>query len=61
MKTERCQINIRIEPELYDFIIKYAHENYKTVTGVLREMIAKLYKENKLPTVVDENGKGVVK
>ena len=46
LKKEKKQINIRLEPELYDFINKYAKENYKTVTAVVREMIAKLFKEN---------------
>lgn len=54
-KEERKQINIRLEPELYDFLVKYAKENYKTVTGVLRELIANLLKERKLPVVVKGN------
>jgi hypothetical protein len=55
--NSRRQINIRLEEELYDFIVKYAKDNYKTVTAVLREIIAKLYKENKLPLVVKNNDK----
>lgn len=51
-KSQRKQINIRLETELYDFLVKYSKENYKTVTAVVREMIAKLYKEHQLPTVV---------
>jgi predicted DNA-binding protein len=52
-KRKRKQINIRLEPELYEFLSEYAKKNYKTVTGVLRELIADLYKEyNKLPVVV---------
>lgn len=54
-KERKKQINIRLAPELYDFLAKYAKENYKTVTGVLREIIAKLYKEHmekKPPLVV---------
>jgi len=51
-EKERKQINIRLEPELYEFIVRYAKDNYKTVTGILRELIAKLYKENKIPVVV---------
>ena len=48
MSTEkRKQINIRIESELYEFLSQYAKENYKTVTGVLRELIANLFKEHK--------------
>jgi len=37
---------------LYEFIVRYARDNYKTVTGILRELIAKLYKENKVPVTV---------
>lgn len=51
------QINIRIQRELYEFLLAYAKENYKTVTGVLREIIAKLYKESQLPTVVKPDDK----
>lgn len=50
--AERKQLNVRLEPELYEFIVKYARDNYKTVTGILRELIAKLYKENKVPVTV---------
>ena len=49
---DRMQVNIRLERELFDFIVKYAEENYKTVTGILRELIAKLYKESKVPVTV---------
>ena len=48
----RKQINIRLERELYDFLAKYSVENYKTVTAVVREMIADLYKASKNPVVV---------
>ncbi len=52
-KSERKQLNVRLEAELYDFILKYSKENYKTVTAVLREIIAKLYKESlEAPLVV---------
>jgi len=51
-KEDKQQLNIRLELELYDFLIKYSKENYKTVTGVIRELITKLYKENKVPLVV---------
>jgi len=50
--ADRKQINIRLEPELYEFIVKYSKDNYKTVTGILRELIAKLYKESKVPVTV---------
>jgi hypothetical protein len=50
--AERKQLNVRLEPELYEFIVRYARDNYKTVTGILRELIAKLYKENKVPVTV---------
>jgi len=50
--AERKQLNVRLEPELYEFIVRYAKDNYKTVTGILRELIAKLYKENKVPVTV---------
>jgi hypothetical protein len=52
---DRKQINIRLEPELYEFIVMYAKDNYKTVTGILRELIAKLYKENKVRVAVKNN------
>jgi len=58
--NHRKQINIRLERELYDFLVKYSKENYKTVTAVVREMIADLYKQHNQPVVVDENGKVVV-
>lgn len=54
-KTERRQINVRLEQELYDFLVKYSKENYKTVTAVIREIIADLYKESrKAPLVVKD-------
>lgn len=43
-KRERKQINIRLERELHDFLVDYAKGEYKTVTAVVREMIAGLYK-----------------
>ena len=46
MKKERKQINIRLETELHDFLAEYAKENYKTVTAVVREMIAALYRQH---------------
>ena len=50
----RKQINIRLEKELYDFLVQYSKENYKTITAVVREMIADLYKEHKsLPLVIN--------
>jgi len=52
----RRQINIRLEVELYDFLVKYSKENYKTVTATVREMIAALYKNHQFPLVVNENG-----
>ena len=48
---DRQQINIRLERELYDFLVRYAKQNYKSVTAILREIIADLYKENKVPLV----------
>jgi hypothetical protein len=56
-KNGRKQINIRLERELYDFLAKYSVENYKTVTAVVREMIADLYKASKNPVVVKSNNK----
>lgn len=53
-KVQKHQINIRIEQELYDFLFKRAKENYKTVTAIVRELIAKEFKEhNALPTTRD--------
>jgi hypothetical protein len=49
--AERRQINIRLEIELHDFLVEYARKNYKTVTAVVREMIATLYRQgNKAET-----------
>ena len=45
--ADRKQINVRLELELYEFLSKYSRENYKTVTAVIREMIADLYKKNR--------------
>jgi hypothetical protein len=58
---EKKQINLRLNQELYDFLMDYSKENYKTVTAVIREMIIDLYKQYKNPLVVDENGKMVLK
>jgi hypothetical protein len=58
-KRDRKQINVRLERELYDFLVKYARGNYKTVTGVLREMVADLKKAHEERVVVDENGNTV--
>jgi len=54
-KNGRKQINIRLETELYDFLVLYSKENYKTITAVVREMIANKFKEYKsLPVVRDK-------
>ena len=58
---KRRQINIRLERELYDFLVAYAKDNYKTVTAVVREMIAGLYKEYKSNLIMDENGNPIIK
>lgn len=51
----RKQLNIRLEPELYDFLVEYSKEHYKTVTAVVRELIVDLYSESKkAPTVVKQ-------
>ena len=55
------QINLRLEVELYDFLVKYSKENYKTVTALVRELIADLYKEYKLAVVRDEDDNVVIK
>jgi len=44
--SNRRQINIRLERELYDFLVKYSKKEYKTITAVVREMIANLYKNS---------------
>ena len=59
--AERKQVNIRLETELFDFLVEYSKENYKTVTGIVREIIADLYKAHKDRIVVDENGVVVIK
>lgn len=46
-KRDKKQINIRLERELFDFLVEYSKENYKTITGILREIIADLYKSHK--------------
>jgi len=53
--VDRQQINIRLERELYNFLVKYAQQNYKTVTAILREIIADLYKENQVPLVIKKD------
>jgi hypothetical protein len=55
----RKQINIRLEKELYDFLVQYSKDNYKTVTATVREMIAALFKEHRQPTVINERGEVV--
>lgn len=47
MVKERKQINIRLEKELYDFLSEYAELNFKTITGVVRELIANLKKSKR--------------
>jgi predicted DNA-binding protein len=47
LSEEKKQINIRLEAELYDFLTRYAKRNFKTLTGVLREVIVDLYNEDK--------------
>jgi hypothetical protein len=51
-EKSRKQLNIRLEPELYDFLVDYSKKHYKTVTAVVRELIVDLYSESKLPTTV---------
>lgn len=51
-KEPRRQINVRLEQELFEFLTAYAKANYKTVTGVIREMIADLYKESRTAPLV---------
>lgn len=46
-QPERKQINIRLETELYDFLVEYSKKNYKTVTAVIREIVANLYRQSK--------------
>lgn len=43
---DRKQINVRLQQELYNFLVEYARQNYKTVTAVIREMIAELYRKH---------------
>jgi hypothetical protein len=51
----RRQINIRLELELYDFLVIYSRENFKTITACVRKMIANKFKEHKsLPVVRDK-------
>jgi len=57
----RKQINIRLEQELYEFLVMYSKGNYKTVTAVVREMIATLYKEHKQALIRSEDGTVIVK
>jgi hypothetical protein len=46
MVENKKQINLRLEEELYEFIQVYAKLQYKTVSGIIREMIVNLMKEN---------------
>jgi hypothetical protein len=57
MENKRRQINIRLEQELYEFLVRYSKENFRTVTATVREMIANLYKENKVPLVIKNDEK----
>jgi len=50
-KSNRKQLNIRLEEELYDFLMSYAKANYKSATAIIREIVAELYKKHKLPIV----------
>lgn len=52
--AERKQINIRLEVELHDFLVEYAKQNYKTVTAVVREMIATLYRQGQVKKTTDD-------
>jgi predicted DNA-binding protein len=62
-QSSRKQINIRLEQELYDFLVFYSKKNYKTVTAVVREIIADLYKStksvknnaNNIPIIVEKD------
>lgn len=56
-KNVRRQINIRLEKELHDFLAEYAESNFMTVTGIIRGLIADLYKESKRPPLVVEGDK----
>jgi hypothetical protein len=46
------QMNIRLEYDLHDFLVRYANENYTTVTAVIRGLVANLYKEYSRPALV---------
>ena len=62
MKTKKSmkrQINMRLEDKLYKFLVRYAEENYKTVTGVVRELIVDLYNDYCQPLVVRDDGRRV--
>jgi hypothetical protein len=45
--VDKKQINVRLEEELFDFITKYAKDNYMTVTGLFKKIVIDLYKEEK--------------
>lgn len=50
--SKKRQINVRIDPEMYDFIQEYSKKNYKTITTVIKELIIDFYLRNKVPIVV---------
>ncbi len=56
--VDRRQINIRLERELHDFLVEYARQNYKTVTAVVREMIATLYRQAQAKQPTEEIKRG---
>ena len=42
------QVNLRLEEELYEFLLEYSKVNYKSVTAVIRELISDAkHKEDK--------------
>lgn len=59
-KNPRKQINIRLEEELYDFLVEYSKGEFKTITSVVRGMITDLYKQYKQPIAVTEDGRMIV-
>ncbi len=49
--VDKRQLNIRLEKELYDFVIESAEKNFMSVTGFFKKLILDLYKEEKKKNV----------
>lgn len=51
-KRPKKQVNIRVDPELYDFLERYSKEQFKTITTIVKELIIEKFKEYSSPPLV---------